>query len=157
MQSDLSGGEIIQPVIVARGPWISWLAQFYLESLPFAGLVMIDPLKFDATDDVCQFYEKLHAEKKTLSSLEYSQFYEYLNSWDHWTLKLEPGAIPMLVVSTQQQPEIWTRHAQATAERHSAKGSMFGPVSVVEIVETDPSQADKCMEAICEWIDTKIL
>ena len=61
MKRDLSN--CMQPILVARGPWVSWMAQFYLESMPLAALVLVDPLPFDDTAS-CRLYEKLLSQEK---------------------------------------------------------------------------------------------
>jgi hypothetical protein len=150
MKADLA--DVQQPVLVARGPWISWMAQFYLESLPLSGLVMVDPLQFNETA-ACRHYEDLYRQRK-IKPPEYGLFQEYVNHWDHWSLKLEPGAIPMMVLSTQPGSEMWTRHARATAARHSSAESPNGQVPVVKI---DASDTDDCMRKICNWIEEEVL
>ena len=52
MGQDLS--PIPSPVWIARGPWTSWMAQFYLESLHLSGLVLVDPLPLDQGDQCRQ-------------------------------------------------------------------------------------------------------
>jgi hypothetical protein len=106
LKRDLSSSGFQQPVLVTRGPVMSWLAQFYLESLPLSGLVMVDPLPFDKKTAVelyksyysklCKDYEEPTPEQKQLFSI----VDDYINHWDHYTLKLESGVIPMIILST---------------------------------------------------------
>lgn len=157
MKSDLE--RVQQPVLIARGPWMSWMAQFYLESLPLAALIMVDPLQFDTCrDDICRFYEGLYAQHYNSSSdrppPEYKLFQEYVSHWDHWMLKLERGIIPMLVLSSEQSESVWNRHAYSTAARHSSAVSPYGNVSVVQI---NASQTVQNRKLICDWIEENVL
>ena len=161
MKSDLE--RVQQPILVARGPWMSWMAQFYLESLPLAALIMVDPLRFDSVrgDDICRFYEDLYVQRynSSFTGMEqplpkYQLFQEYANHWDHWMLKLEPGVIPTLVLSTQQSDSVWSRHAHDTTARHSSTVSPHGNVPVVPI---NASQIASCTKVICNWIKEDVL
>ena len=49
LKSDLF--PIHDAVLISRGPISSWCAQFYLESRPLKGLVMVDPIPFDQQED----------------------------------------------------------------------------------------------------------
>jgi uncharacterized membrane protein len=102
-------------ILITRGPVLSWMAQFYLESLPLAGLVMIDPIPF-TTRESYQLYSQTYFPTTTTPSSQrqqppnqgdrilpydyYSILQDYDNHWDHWTLKIEPASIPMLILST---------------------------------------------------------
>jgi hypothetical protein len=137
-----------QPVFVATGPVRSWIAQFYLESLPLAGLVMVDPLPLDdaeALNECIRWYES----EENSQSDELRLIHDYAEHFDHWTLRLEPGAVPMLVLSTKPD---WLKYARATAERHSSEQS-FGPVPVRCTDQT----GEGCVEEICEWIHERVL
>jgi hypothetical protein len=106
LKKDISSSGFQQPVLVTRGPVMSWLAQFYLESLPLSGLVMVDPLPFDkkaAIDLYKSYYMKL-CKKDEEPTPEQKQLFsivdDYINHWDHYTLQLETNVIPMMIVST---------------------------------------------------------
>jgi hypothetical protein len=80
MKDDLSTCSA-NTVLVTRGPWMSWMASFYLESLPLAGLVMIDPMQLDDMNGINQFclqYEKLGL----LESQQYKLYQEFAEHWD---------------------------------------------------------------------------
>jgi hypothetical protein len=80
MKDDLST-DATNTVLVTRGPWMSWMASFYLESLPLAGLVMIDPMQLDDMNGINQFclqYEKLGL----LESHQYKLYQEFAEHWD---------------------------------------------------------------------------
>ena len=47
LTSDATTFSASNVILVARGPWMSWMAQFYLQDLPLAGLVMVDPMLLD--------------------------------------------------------------------------------------------------------------
>lgn len=141
-----------QQVLVARGPWMSWMAQFYLESLPLSGLVMVDPLPFN-DGDACLLFEhmfKRHNGHVDALSREYILYQDYLNHWDHWMLKLEPGVIPMMVLHSQADAR-WRRHANATAARHSSD------CRSVPVVDIDATNHGEYMQTICSWIEEEVL
>ena len=110
------GTLIPSPIFIARGPVLSWMAQFYLESLPLAGLIMIDPLPF-TTERAHELYQTQYDANKgsntsststgsstkgmILSKEYYDIIQDYNEHWDHWTLKIEAGSIPMLILSTK--------------------------------------------------------
>jgi hypothetical protein len=168
LKTDLDSIQL--PVLIARGPWNCWMAQFYLESLPLSGLVMVDPLGFDsaAMDNTLSgitLFEKMYrahykndSERRRMP-LEYDLFQDYVNHWDHWSLKLEPGAVPMLVLASHghddNNPVLqWNEHAIATAVRHSSKDSPHGAVPVSHI---DPNNPKDIASNICKWIEDQVL
>ena len=170
LSRDLSTSSISsspQTVLIARGPWMSWMALFYLESLPLAGLVLVDPLPLDHVNFVNQM-ELAYAQHK--DSIDYRLFQEYSEHWSHWTLQLEPGAVPMLVVSTVSKSG-WRKAAQATADRHS--GSVHGAVPVVELIidtttktrvrraeAAEPESStyqERVVDTLADWIQDRVL
>ncbi|GKY96813.1 hypothetical protein MPSEU_000640500 [Mayamaea pseudoterrestris] len=118
-----------QTVFIAKGPWISWLSLFYLESLPLAGLVLVDPLPLHQHQTYVNQFELYYQNHK--HSADYKLFQDYMQHWDHWSLQLEPGAVPMVVLSTMTR-NVWRRAAQETSQQHS--GSVFGNVPVLEML-----------------------
>ena len=116
MKSDFRTMEslIQHPILIARGPVLSWMAQFYLESLPLSGLIMIDPIPF-TTERAYALYHQTHYHTNadsssntsigtngmTLSKEYHDIIQDYSEHWDHWTLKIEAGSIPMLILSTK--------------------------------------------------------
>jgi hypothetical protein len=104
------GSLLPQPILVARGPVLSWMAQFYLESLPLAGLIMIDPIPFTTQPAYALYQSHYNANQYSgntgtssmiLSKEYYDIIQDYNEHWDHWTLKIEAGSIPMLILSTK--------------------------------------------------------
>jgi hypothetical protein len=139
-------------VLIARGPMMSWLAQFYLESLSLSGLVMVDPLQLDDRNGINQF--ELFYKKQASEAKEFRLFQEYINEWGHWTLQLEPGSVPMLVLSTVQR-SAFRRAAQYAAHRHSAKESS---VPVLNLMGDNPEETTiKAIDTIADWIDQIVL
>uniref|UniRef100_A0A7S3L4Q7 Uncharacterized protein n=1 Tax=Amphora coffeiformis TaxID=265554 RepID=A0A7S3L4Q7_9STRA len=135
-------------VLVTRGPWMSWMASFYLESLPLAGLVMVDPMQLDDMNGINQFvlqYEKLGLQ----DSLQYKLYREYAEHWDHWTLKLEPGAVPMLVMYTNVRPG-YKRCAENSALRH-------GEVPVLKMPSTSRNHVDDCIGEVVRWVHDTVV
>jgi len=147
MKRDLSN--CMQPILVARGPWVSWMAQFYLESMPLAALILVDPLPFNDTAS-CRLYEKLLSQeenKKSAAFVEYRLFQDYVQHTDHWTLQLEPAVIPMLVLSSRND---WHEPAVQTAARHSEDDDSSSlPVPVMQITNDDH---DEAIARIGNWI-----
>lgn len=135
-------------VLVTRGPWISWMAQFYLEDLPLAALVMVDPMLLDDQNGLNQFqlsYNKLGLE----SSLQYKLFQEYA---EHSSpLKLEPGACPMMILYTNPRPA-FKRCAENASLRHSDPKGPFGPVPVEKMPFTSKSHTKDSCQAIMKWV-----
>ena len=155
MKSDFSSSTIAQPILVARGPWIGWLAQFYLESLPLSALILVDPLPFGDSVQACRMYENLHQSNRHAANeppmpVEYNLFQDYLQHSDHWTLRLEPAAVPTLVLSTIPS---WHAHALTTAARHSTgsatttAAATHGEVPVKILCDKDDIVAE-----IGQWI-----
>jgi hypothetical protein len=142
-------------VLVARGPWMSWMAQFYLESLPLKGLVMVDPIPLDSRNDANLFelqYKKLGLE----TSLEFRLFQEFAEHWGHWSLQLEMGSVPMLVIQSMDRPA-FRKAAEATARRHGSKDSQFGPVPILKLLEGKENTPQDATNIIGEWIVDQVL
>ena len=148
LQTDLKASpDAASVVLVARGPWISWMAQFYLESLSLAGLVMVDPIQFDDQNGINQF-ELFYQKHDLINTKEYKLYQEFMEHYDHWTLRLEAGAAPMLVLHTMQRPA-WKRAAENTALRHSTEDSNVPLLTL----RNDHEAAD----AISTWIDNFVV
>ena len=153
MSRDLSN--IQGAVLVARGPWISWQAQFYLESLPLAGLVMIDPISFDDRNGLNQY--QLFIEKRNLlSTTEHHLFTDFVDNWGHWTLRLEAGSVPMLVVNTIQRPA-FKRFAEITAHRHADSEGVYGKVPVASLSQEGDSHVNDLLSVVCSWVDDVVI
>jgi len=147
MKADLESSRIAQPILVARGPWVSWLAQFYLESLPLSALILVDPLPFGESTEACQMYESLHKQNiiEGEMPMEYRLFQDYVQHGNHWTLQLEPAAVPTMVLSTIPA---WFELASATAARHSDDtGSTSTNVPVKKICDDQDA-----ISTIGQWI-----
>lgn len=118
-------GQLPFPLLVARGPVLSLVAQYYLESLPLSGLVLIDPLilpdherfpnsvgqmKQSATKmlEMLQnqtsglpFRDRISLTDKNDVRAELAAINELATgtTWNR-PLRLEPGTVPMMVLST---------------------------------------------------------
>ena len=162
MASDLTS--IPQVVLVARGPWMSWMAQLYLESLAVAGLVLVDPLPLDDQNSINQF-ELAYQKRNLQSSINYKMFQECMEHWDHWTLRLEPDAVPMMVMSSQAAKRGFVRAAENTVRRHApdiAPDSPWDMSSSIPLVKLDPkknqqAQGVEALQGILEWIDAHLV
>ena len=157
LQQDVSS--FIDAVFVARGPWMSWMAQFYLESLPFKGLVMVDPIQLDGDDAYgIEQFQRLYKENDLESSQQYRMFLEYTEHWGHWSLKLEPGSVPMMVMHTiTNRPELKSC-AEYTALRHTVcGGDSDDPVPVYDASLEDLDHERGCLETITSWISQRVL
>jgi hypothetical protein len=147
MKLDLRG--IPHAVLIARGPWMCWMAQFYLEDLPLAGLVMIDPLPLDDRNGINQF-ELVYAKNGLESNKEFVIFQDFMNN--ERSLQLEPGIVPMLVLHTILRPA-FKRSADNTARRHSDPNGPFGSVPMLMLDCPD----EEAIDLISEWIDDRVL
>jgi hypothetical protein len=122
-------GSIPRLILVARGPILSWMASFYLESMPAAGVILVDPLSF--TDE--ELIGSVRARQRFMD--QYLQYQNVLyplharhqrlvniiradQGWDD-VLLLEPGAVPIAVFSTMHIRNSWKFHAHLMAARHA--------------------------------------
>jgi hypothetical protein len=153
MARDLSS--IPSQVLVARGPWISWMAQFYLESVSLAGLVLVDPLPLDNTEAVRQL-EALFQNLETPPASS-ALFEEFVNHWGDWRLQLEVGSIPMMVISTK--PELESA-ARLTVQRHSDEKDVSGRRRTIPLVKLHGNGGEvekKILPTIATWIDEQVI
>ena len=139
-------------VLVARGPWMAWLAQFYLESLPLAGLVLVDPLPLDDRNSFNQL-DMLYRKRNLTETTNYKLYQEYAQHWDHWTLQLEAGSVPMLVLQSIDRPS-FKKGAAITAKRHSDADSKAGEVVVQRL---DPKKQPNVPQIVSDWINLRVL
>jgi hypothetical protein len=155
LMNDLS--TIPDAVLVARGPWMSWLSQFFLESLPVKGLVMVDPMPLDDKRGI-ELFQAQYREAKLTESIEYRLFQDFLMHWDHWTLKLEPGSVPMLVLVSRTGSEVRSL-AEETARRHSVVDcGDDSEVPVVDLVAEElDGRAVEAVVAVSDWIEYRVL
>lgn len=152
LKSDLSGSTDPSIVLLARGPCMSWLAQFYLESLPLAGLILVDPLPWDDRNGANQM--ELYYEKYQLrDSLGYQLFQDYSEHWGHWTLQLEPGVVPMLVWHTITRPA-FKRCADNTAHYHSTSNTR---VPVLKLPNDVADHCEHAEEVAATWTLDEVL
>ncbi|KAL7566456.1 hypothetical protein ACA910_000934 [Epithemia clementina (nom. ined.)] len=171
LETDASN--FVDAVFIARGPWMSWMAQFHLESLPFKGLVMVDPIPLDDSFGVQQF-QALYKQCGLESSQQYQMFLEYAEHYDHWTLQLEPGSVPMMILrTTSMLPSNQTdlkQCAAKTAKRHTPKnaasdddsGDHFNghiPIHELSTSSTDSSSQHgrDAVDTIAAWICQRVL
>lgn len=127
LEKDLE--EIPKLVLLARGPILSWLTTFYLESMSAAGVVLVDPLSF--TDDKLaesrRWRRRFMDEYLQYQNVKYplrrrhQRVLEYMDDDSGWqdVLQLEPGAVPMAIFSTMHIRNSWRLHAHLMAARHS--------------------------------------
>jgi hypothetical protein len=143
MTRDLEG--IPSVVLLARGPAVSWVVQYYLEDLPLAGVIMVDPVLDPPTD----LLEVLNSMYSVDSGAEMSLLRRIHCGVDIRPLKLESGVIPMLVVSSL---DLLQTVCESTASRHSSPHSRFGEVQVRRAIpDDDPSGM------INDWIEEFVL
>ena len=162
-------------VLVARGPLPCLVAQFYLESLPLSGLILIDPLivpRRDGTGDderslqsSAQIFMEiaskadcfdLHNETSCKNGEE-ANFLDKMqrNSEFDRPLKLEAGVIPVKVLYTGgaigHETKEFRRCAEQTASCHTPEDGtgLLGDVAV-EQLETDN---DTALEKIYSFHD----
>jgi hypothetical protein len=144
-------------VLVARGPFVSWYAQFFLESFPLKGLVLVDPLCFDRVDEQDLATNRLERDLQDHgleSAREFQQLQAIYNGLETRKLKLEPNAVPMRVFQTFPDPG-YASAAVETAERHSDSDGPFGIVCVRDFSLSN--NIDEIMVDIRNWIDQDVL
>jgi len=132
-------------VLVARGPLVSWVAQFYLERLPLSGLVMVDPFVEPCSEVMEVIIRQGSIGKSSTSNVGILSQIE--RGVENRELKLEPGVVPMLVLMSLDNQQI-RNASKITAERHY---DPRGPFEVnIEDAEDNP------VEQIQTWIENEI-
>lgn len=151
-----------KPILVTRGSWTSFMAQYYLQMHQLHGLVMINPLVLDAqVDKEIPFKPPRYDPLDLKGILPIDPAYyrsEFSRQWPnhyekehlYWEMKLQPGVTPMLVMTTRRTLTL-DRHSYSTADRHSKEGHNV-PLHRLE----DPS-VDEVMEIITGWIQEENL
>jgi hypothetical protein len=135
-------------VLLARGPLASWMAQYYLESLPLAGLIMVDPISLESSS--LALLEELRTRYAVDEATQELGLLDRIQSGaETRPLKLEAGVVPMLVLTSTNN--LLLESARMTAERHSDVDSPFGEV-LLETVD----EAEDLSGRICDWIDEKL-
>lgn len=131
-------------VLITRGPIVSMIAQYYLESLPLAGLVMVDPILYP--------FPKLEFKR---GSMQEAFMKEIFAGKETRPLKLEPGVVPMLVFRSLLDPT-FKDAAGAVALRHSDPDGAYGKIPVHDISVTDEA-ALTVIDIVSNWIDDCVL
>lgn len=121
-------------VLMTRGPLVSMVAQYYLESVPLSGLIMVDPI-VDLT--ALAGVEELSNTKLLLEQIEARP------------LKLEPGVVPTLILSSKSQLQDASKQA---AQRHSDPDGPFGDIQFVVLDDNEVP-----LNLINNWIDDVVL
>jgi hypothetical protein len=147
-------------ILVARGPWMSWLAQFHLESMSLAGVVLVDPLPLEDRNSLNQM-ELLYQKRGIENSLEYKMYRDYVahfkDNWGATALQLEPGSVPMLVLQSFNRPA-FDKAAIKTADRHENLEGPFGKVMRYKLYEAGDDPATKDIPAILtSWINHHVV
>jgi hypothetical protein len=143
-------------ILVARGPWMSWMAQFYLESLPIAGLILVDPLPLGDRNSLNQI-DMLYQKSGMQNSLEYTMYKNYVQHFDkNWgatALQLEAGSVPLLVLQSMRG-FAFDKASLKTADRHENLEGPFGKVLIYKLDEEGEDDAKKNIPAILtSWIN----
>mmetsp|Transcript_24328 Transcript_24328/g.27144 ORF Transcript_24328/g.27144 Transcript_24328/m.27144 type:complete len:363 (+) Transcript_24328:102-1190(+) len=131
-------------VLIARGPVASLCAQYYLESLSLKGLIMIDPILInDEKDDYCNDDDDdtvtllrskvLFTIVGTTNITERFQNDDDQDRFRSSRLLIEPNAVPMMVVLTVPNDEVWNRSSRFVATRHSNPDGPYGMVEIVDL------------------------
>eukprot|EP00980_Cylindrotheca_fusiformis_P028311 scaffold22591_cov125-Cylindrotheca_fusiformis.AAC.7 len=148
LKADIS--RIPDPVLVARGPRSSWVAQLYLESLFLRGLVMVDPILLDKLEEVENEAVALvrNSFSKTEKGTTVEEWHAFVEEAQSRELKLEPNSIPMLVLNSNTS---LLDACRRVAERHSDSQGLFGEVPVLQV--DDSLEQTKHQQGIIEEID----
>jgi len=101
----IEGSIPMSTILVARGPIMSLVAQYYLESWPLAGLVMIDPLLLPPPLLTETASILLHCIPKDIyihptAEWQTTLLQQLRDGHYNRELKLEPGSIPMCILSS---------------------------------------------------------
>lgn len=162
-------------VLVARGPVASLCAQYYLESFPLLGLVMVDPLPslsdwnegaVDDVDDENKNHGSDQSRKHNVSIQK--EWRSFLDQQHHSgskiarrPLRLEPNAVPMMVLLSEHSPLEWKKASQIVAACHSNENGIYGVVPVRDL--TGPGnalqnggashEAKHVLELLDLWVD----
>lgn len=142
-------------VLVARGPFSSLCAQYYLESLSLLGLVMVDPILItngenDDNEEMTRILATCNIDERDWEGFQSS------------SLLLEPNAVPMMVVLSSQN-KAWNTASRRVAARHSDEEGLFGIVPVLDLHELSgesgnaQSEGDLMVDLVNDWIDENVL
>lgn len=140
-------------LLISRGPISSWCAQFYLESQPLKGLIMVDPILFDLEEDpiTSDAIRKLQTNVLVGAKLleHNTRLTNLVKESQQRSLKLEPSSVPMFVISSCSELRSASKNVK---NRHSDQDGPFGEVAFKEI--TDCENHDNVMKALDTWIDS---
>lgn len=158
LKSDLF--PIHDAVLISRGPISSWCAQFYLESRPLKGLVMVDPILFDQQEDLATIdaISVLQMNVKTAAKtpMDFGDWMKVVAGAQQRKLKLEPNSVPMFIFTSRADLKICSNHV---AKRHSDMDGPFGEVLLKEISQ-DSQDENKhthiILNELDRWIDKTI-
>ena len=148
-------------VLISRGPISSWCAQFYLESRPLKGLVMIDPILFDlqqedqTTSDAISVLQR-NVKTTTKTPMDLGNWMKVIAGAQQRKLKLEPNSVPMFIFTSRADLRTCSYHV---AKRHSDMDGPFGEVLMKEISQ-DSQDENKhthfILNELDRWIESMI-
>jgi len=141
-------------VLIARGPVASLCAQYYLESCSLKGLVMIDPILIndeqddyskDNDDDTVALLRSrvLFTNAGTTNTTERFHNDDDQDRFRSSRLLIEPNSVPMMVVLTVPNDEIWNRSSRFVATRHSNPAGPYGMVEIVDLTTEKKKKENK--------------
>jgi len=168
--------ELLNPhiILIARGPLVSWIAQLYLESFHLAGLVLVDPLPMDnlqvsgsALAAVIQESTGVYNDHATACTDQYTRLLEKYRQGGGRSLRLEPGAVPTLVVQSIHHP-LFADGAQQTADRHrflsdqeadeAEERFVGGDVPIIQLFDDEKLDLQAvAKDEIGAWIERRVL
>jgi hypothetical protein len=145
-------------ILVARGPVSSLIAQYYLESFSLKGLVMIDPILLDDSDDENSDLSLLVSSIYRDSDDDDSDSIERFRSN---RLLVEPNAVPMMVIRTVRDDHpVLESSARFVAQRHGAPNGPYGTVPFADLIHdengnetSNDNVANALLHRINEWIE----
>lgn len=138
-------------VLVARGPFVSLVAQYYLESLPLKGLILVDPITLNHIEAPKELETRFEESTKQHEFVE-----EILSGKEARTLKLEPGFVPVLIFCSFEESAL-QQAAQDVALRHGHPDGVFGTVPVHHVACIDKADGLVAIDILTEWIDDRVL
>jgi hypothetical protein len=144
-------------VLIARGPVASLCAQYYLESCSLQGLIMIDPILVNDTprdndgddDDTIALLRS-----RIFRGNDYDQDQDRFRST---TLLIESNSVPMMVVLTVPNNNVWNRASRFVATRHSNPDGPYGMVEIIDLTTTINDEKKKKKNRNDHDVNNKII
>mmetsp|Transcript_19266 Transcript_19266/g.44631 ORF Transcript_19266/g.44631 Transcript_19266/m.44631 type:complete len:394 (+) Transcript_19266:172-1353(+) len=151
---------ISDAILVARGPVASLCAQYYLESFSLQGLIMIDPI---LVDDSEEGGDGNSSDSEAITSLLYriyqGQDCDDMDRFRSARLLVEPNSVPMMVILTVPNDHAWNRSSRLVATRHGDPDGPYGSIPIVDLTNLDVTEETMAMtvlDCINTWVEESL-